>query len=156
MVTFTATPAVWGELMVEKANPFAELGSTWIGAEVMPVLPLDATLSVREPTVLSVMLKMRDAPLSAPDCGVLAAGSLELTVTEAPVAIGFHQLSVEYTVTGKLCPAACAAGVPVRPAVVPGSAVCPGTMICTRLNASGWVTNGSLVPFFDGAFWIHA
>src|SRR6266487_2993374 len=124
----------------------APLGSTWLPALVMlwmAPFPSDA-VRVWVRTGASETLKLREPFESVPETGVLAAGSLELTVTLSPAGTGFHQVSVEYTVTGKLLPADWLAGDPVTPAMLLGRGFWPGTTIWTRAKMPGWTVNGSL------------
>ena len=87
---------------------------------------------------------------------MLAAASLEVRRTLSALPTWFQYVSVAHTVTGNARPALCDAGVPDLPLALPGSADSPGTITCTRENAAGWTTNGSLVPLRDGALASHA
>src|SRR5215471_6354908 len=159
IVTATGTPATCGDAIPETTKWSTALGCTAIAGEVMPWMPVfetSLTVSVCEPTVLSVTFSCTVPPASVPFTGVLAAASLEVMRTLSALPTRFHQLSVALTVTANACPALCDAGEPDLPLVLPGVLVSPGARSCRRESPAGDVTNGSLVPFLPGAAAIHA
>src|SRR5262245_45655524 len=154
IVTETGEPAVCGEEIVETAKGSTPLGITWIPGLVRPwigALVRSGIVSVWVPTVPRLTLNWRKPLVSTPVSGVLALGSFEVSRVLSALGTGFHQLSVDHTLTVNAVPALWVAGEPTLPDTLPGSGDSPGTSSWRRANGPGCTMNGSLVPFLPGA-----
>ena len=103
-------------------------------------------VSVTEPLVLKVMLKVCVPAASAALEGIVALLSVEVMPTVSVTELTRFQLaSTALTVTLKAVPAVCAIGVPVLPLIVPGAAVSPGTSSCSLANPAALTVIDGLV-----------
>src|SRR5439155_16448074 len=107
---------------------------------------MSVAVTVREPTVLSVTLKVGEPETSAASAGKTALLSDEVirTVSVAFV-VRFQLASTELTVTLNGVSAVWAVTVPLLPVALPGEAVWAGTRICSLANGPAMTATAELV-----------
>src|ERR1041384_7620901 len=119
-----------------------------VGLVLAVLLPSLTSLAVtvREPTVLSVMLKLPVPLASAAFAGKVALLSEEVIPTVSlTVGTMFQFASPALIVTLNADPAVRAVGAPVLPVALPGEAVSPGTRSCNLANAPAFARMAALV-----------